>query len=109
MHVSEQQRNFELALVDRLKVDPTTCAFEGWDTNGSVGWVTIKHLIDAEELRQMWRDAAPPPPPKIADVKKGDTIRFHNGQDGYVDIEVGEVVPAADGYSFRIAPPMAGA
>lgn len=104
MHVSEQQHNFELALVERLKVDPSTCSFEGWDTNGDTGRVHLDHYIPADELNQMWRDAAPPPPPKIADVKKGDTIRFHNGQDGYVDVEVGEVVPAQDGVSFVVTP-----
>ena len=87
--VDTQQAAFKRAIADRLGIDPTTASFEGWNTNGDAGWIDLRFHIAAEELRALWAAAAPPPTPR--DVRNGDRLRMHNGQDGYVDVVVGEV------------------
>lgn len=102
----EQTQKFEDALCKRLGLSPDEVV-QGirWTIQDDEDFGTVQPTLHlpAEELREMWRAAAPPPPPQITDVKKGDTIRVH-GVDGYQDIVVGDVEPSDDGMTFTFTP-----
>lgn len=51
---SAQQRAFELAVADRLGIDPETAVLEGWRVEDGFGTVTLHHVIDPDELLEMF-------------------------------------------------------
>lgn len=49
-----QQRAFELAVAERLGIDPESAVFDTWRVEDGHAFVQLKHILDPDELLEMF-------------------------------------------------------